>query len=252
VTLAGNFASEQRLEWIRRRLDESGNVVIHEAAVALDVSEMTIRRDLLDLESLGVVRRVRGGAVAVGPAAFAERHRLGARAKAKLATKLLPLVPDSGAIALDASSTLLRLANAIEGARDLTILTNGPETFEALQGKPGIRPILTGGELDPRTGSLVGPVAVRAAATFLLSTAFVSAAAVDVNVGASETALEDAEVKQVFAKVANTVVLATDHSKLDRRALAVGLQWEEIHQLVTDLEPSADQLREYRKVVAVS
>jgi DeoR family fructose operon transcriptional repressor len=252
VTLAGNFASEHRHEWIRARLEASGSIVIQDAAAALDVSEMTIRRDLLDLEALGFLRRVRGGAVAVGPAAFADRHRRGARAKAKLAAKLLPLVPETGAIALDASSTLLRLANAIEGARDLTVVTNGPETFESLIGKPGIRPILTGGELDPRTGSLVGPVAVRAAATFLLSKAFISAAAVDPSIGASEAALEDAEVKQVFAKVATTTVLAADHSKLGHRSLAVGLQWDEIDLFVTDLLPSEPALDDYRSKVEIS
>ena len=251
MTLAGNLAAEQRLAWIRERLNDAGKLQIKDAADQLDVSEMTIRRDLLELEGLGVARRVRGGAVAIGPSSFADRHRQGARAKARLAAKVLPHVPETGAIALDASSTMLRLANAIEGARDLTVVTNGPETFEALQGKPGIRPILTGGELDPRTGSLVGPVAVRAAATFLLSYAFVSAAAVDAPIGASEAALEDAEVKQVLAKVAGQVVLAVDRSKLDRRAIAVGLQWDEIDLMVTDLEPDAAALASYRTVTRV-
>lgn len=251
MTLAGNLAAEQRLAWIRERLDDAGKLQIKDAADQLDVSEMTIRRDLLELEGLGVARRVRGGAVAVGPSPFADRHRQGARAKARLAAKVLPHVPETGAIALDASSTMLRLANAIEGARDLTVVTNGPETFEALQGKPGIRAILTGGELDARTGSLVGPVAVRAAATFLLSYAFVSAAAVDAPIGASEAALEDAEVKQVLAKVAGQVVLAVDRSKLDRRAIAVGLQWDEIDLMVTDLEPDAAVLAPYRAVTTI-
>lgn len=143
------------------------------------------------------------------------------------------------------------LATALDSARDLTVVTNGPETFRALQGKPGVRAVLTGGELDPRTGSLVGKVAVRAASTFLLRHAFVSAAAVEATTGASEATVEQAEVKQVFANVVGTVVLAVDGSKLDSRSAATGLQWDEVSTLVTDLERDSPRLAHYRDVTRV-
>lgn len=251
MTVAGNVHAERRLDWIRARLDASGLVRIRDAATELDVSEMTIRRDLLELEAHGQARRVRGGAIAVGPVQFADRHRQGARAKARIAAKLCPLVPEAGAIALDASSTMLRLATLLEGARDLTVITNGPETFAALQGKSGIHPVLTGGSLEPRTGSLVGPIASRAAASFLFSNAFVSAAAVDAELGASEAALDEAEVKRALARVAVRVVLAADSSKLDRRALAMGLTWADVDLFVTDLDPGAPALASYRNVSKV-
>ena len=248
MTSAGNLATEQRLEYLREELAETGRVRTKSAADALGVSEMTIRRHLLELEAIGVARRVRGGAVAVGTVAFADRHRQRARAKARIAGKLLPLVPETGAIAIDASSTLQRLASTIRGARDLTVITNGPATFDALQGKVGVHPVLTGGELDPRTGSLVGPVAVRAASTFLVSRFFTSAAAVDPRVGASEAALDEAEVKQVLARVADRVVLAVDSSKLGSREVASSLSWDEIDLMVTELDPPAPKLDPFRGV----
>ena len=67
MTLAGNLAGEERLEWLRERLDNDGAVQLRDAAAELGVSEMTIRRDLQELEGLGVVRRVRGGASTRGP-----------------------------------------------------------------------------------------------------------------------------------------------------------------------------------------
>jgi DeoR family fructose operon transcriptional repressor len=248
VSLGGNLATEQRLEWIKRRLESSGRVRITAAAGELAVSEMTIRRDLMELEAMGLARRVRGGAVAVGPVRFADRHRQRAHAKAKIASKLLPLVPETGAIALDASSTLLRLAALVQGARDLTVITNGLETFQALQGKPGVHPLITGGELDPRTGSLVGPLAVSAASTFLLSHFFTSAAAVEPKAGASEAALSEAEVKHALAYLADRVVLAVDSSKLDSRSLASSLSWAEIDFMVTDLDPASPRLSGYRSI----
>src|SRR5688500_9308149 len=148
MSASGDLATVERLNWLRSQLDSDGSIQIADAAAQLDVSEMTIRRDLEHLEGVGVVRRVRGGAVAVGPMPFVERHGRNAKAKARIASKLLGLVPAAGAIGLDGSSTILRLASKLESARDLTVLTHGVETFQALQGRPGISPLLTGGSLD--------------------------------------------------------------------------------------------------------
>ncbi len=249
--VSSNLATEERLGWLRAKLDGEGSVRIGDAAGQLEVSEMTIRRDLLELEALGVARRVRGGAVAVGPVSFEDRHRSRAKAKAKIAAKLLPMVPASGAIGIDASSTLLRLAGMVAGVRDLTVLTNGSETFAALQGKPGLTAVLTGGSLEPRTGSLVGPLACRAAGNLLLNRLFLSAAAIDADVGTSEASVDEAEVKRAMAAVAGEIVLAVDASKLDSRAVAPAVDWEQVTVLVTDLPPKDPRLASYRKLVEV-
>src|SRR5688572_29607022 len=157
---------------------------------------MTVRRDLKALEERGAVRRVRGGALAVGPQPFADRRRTAGRAKATIAAKIADLLPASGAVAFDASSTVMRLASALDHARDLVVLTNGPETFAALHGTAGVRAMLTGGELEPRTGSLVGPLACRAAGQLAVSHLVTSAAAVDEGLGAPEACIEEAEVKR--------------------------------------------------------
>ncbi len=77
---AGSIAAEDRLAWLGDRLDEAGSVTIAAAAAALGVSEMTIRRDLAELEERGSARRVRGGARAVGPERFADRRHRSRRA----------------------------------------------------------------------------------------------------------------------------------------------------------------------------
>lgn len=246
-----NLASEERLGWLRAQLDTAGTVRIATAANDLGVSEMTIRRDLLELEAMGVARRVRGGAVAVGPVSFEDRHRSRARAKAKIAAKLRPMVPAAGAVGFDASSTVLRLAGAIDTARDLFVVTNGPETFAALQGKPGLNAVLTGGTLEPRTGSLVGPLACQGAAHLLLNRLFLSGAALDAEVGTSEATVDEAEVKRAMAEVAAEVVLAVDGSKLDSRAMAPAIGWDAVGVLVTDLDPNDAKLEAYRQLVEV-
>ncbi len=245
----GTLASEERLRWLSERLAAEGSVTIAEAAETLAVSEMTIRRDLLALEERGTARRVRGGARAVGPQLFAERRHKAARAKARIVAKLAGLVPPEGAVAFDASSTVMRLTGVLAAARDLTVLTNGPDTFVALQGLAGVTPLLTGGRLEPRTGSLVGPLACRAAAQFTVGTFVASAAAVTAEVGALEMTLDEAEVKRSIAAGAERVVLAVDASKLGGRAVAAALTWDRVDLLVTELAPDDARLDPFRGLV---
>lgn len=242
----GALAAEERLRWLTARLDGTGTVSIAEAAAELGVSDMTVRRDLRELEERGALRRVRGGALAVGPQPFADRHRTRAKAKGRIAAKLAELMPATGAIALDASSTVGRLASGLAGARDLVVLTNGPDTFAALQGRPGVTPVLTGGELDDRTGSLVGALAGRAAGQLATRLFVASAAAVDPELGATEATMAEAEVKRALAAAADQVVLAVDRTKLASRAVAVGLGWDDVDVLVTDLDPGDPRLDPYR------
>ena len=249
--VSGTLASDERLRWLTERLASDGAVTLADAAETLGVSEMTIRRDLDELEERGTARRVRGGARAIGPQPFAERRQTAARAKARMSAKLADLVPAVGAIAFDASSTVMRLASSLDDVRDLTVITNGPETFGALRGLPGVQALLTGGRLEERTGSLVGPLACRSAAQLSVQLFFASAAAVTPAAGALETTLEEAEVKRAIAAGADRVVLAVDSTKLGAPAVAVGLEWDQIEILVTELDPSDARLDPYRDLAAL-
>lgn len=243
---------EERLGEVRNLIAERGAVRIDELAADFGVSEMTIRRDLDELETLGVARRVRGGAIALGPEPFAQRHRHNARAKARIAEKLLPHIPVSGTVAFDASTTIYRLAATLELARDLVVVTNGLDTFHALVGKPGISASLSGGSQEPRTGSLVGPMAVRAAESFLYDAFICSAAALDHEVGSSEASLAESEVKRAFSQTSGRIILAVDHTKLGTRAQARMFDLENVDLLVTDLDPDDLRLDKYRPLVEVS
>lgn len=251
MSTSGGLAQFERLDAIRSQLQRSGSVRIDELARELEVSEMTIRRDLDELEARGLARRVRGGAVAVGPEAFAERHRQNAREKARIAEKLGRLIPRKGTVAFDASTTVYRAAASLPHARDLVAVTNGLDTFQALKGQPGIEATLTGGSLEPRTGSLVGPVARRVADAFIFDVLICSAAGVDPVLGASEASLAEAEVKQSLAGSSRRIILAVDSSKLGTMAQARAFALEEIHLLVTDLDPQSPALQPYRDLVEV-
>ena len=140
-----------------------------------------------------------------------------------------------------------RLAGHLGELRELTVVTNGPDTFFALQSAPGVTPLLTGGQLDSRTGSLVGPLATRTAREVLLRRLFVSAAALHPQHGTSEASLEEAEVKLALADVAAEVVVAVDSSKLGQSAPARGFSPDRVAILVTELDPNDARLDAYRE-----
>jgi DeoR family fructose operon transcriptional repressor len=241
--------STERRTWLLNVLSRDGVIRLDDVALELGVSAMTIRRDLLDLEGEGLIRRVRGGAVApLLPQSFAARKAEQAGPKATIARKAMTLVPQTGAIAVDASSTNAVLLAHLSDFRDLLIATNSVENAAAARRFAGVRSVLIGGELEERTDSFVGSLAARAASALSYRRFFSSAAAIDAR-GSSEVTPEEAEMKLVFARAADETVLLVDSSKLGGRALADALDWQSVALLITDLEPEDSRLDSVRGLV---
>jgi len=245
----GSGDPPQRHKLIREHLVANGSVRIAELARLLRVSHMTVRRDLASLETAGIARRVHGGAVALVGPSFAERHQVNANAKARIAVKLARMLPNKGAIGMDSSSTLVHLVRYLQ-EHELTVVTNGLETHAELVKRQAGRTVLSGGELHPETGSLVGPVARRTCASISVQRLFISSGGVDVSLGATERFFEEAELKQAFAEHAAEVILAADSSKLDLPQLAQSVGWDQIAFLVTEQSPKS-VARDYHEVVQV-
>lgn len=250
MVIGSSLSSQERRQRLLAMLDSDGEIRIDESAEALGVSTMTIRRDLGELETEGLLRRVRGGAV---PAVFAQpyerRQAVRGAAKAIIAAKALPLVPTQGVIAFDASSTITTLAGSMGPREELTVLTNSVPTGEALDRLPGVVGLLTGGRRDPATGSLVGELATRNAGDFHTEALFASAGGLDATLGCTEVSLAEAEVKKVLAARARTTILCADSSKLGQVSTASSLMLERISVLITELDPRDPRLDPFRDLV---
>jgi DeoR family fructose operon transcriptional repressor len=239
--------AEGRREFLLTTLREDGGIRMEAAAEQLGVSIMTVRRDLDELEAVGLVRRVRGGAIPpLDAKPFSERRISNLTAKATIATKAARLIPRSGSIALDASSTAGGLSQHLDPLGSLSVATNSYDNFAALAHGRAANPILVGGELDERTGSLVGLIACQAASSMLYSRFFASASGIDPALGTSEVSLNEVQVKQAFAAHATETVMMVDSSKLDQRSVSVGFAWTSIALLITELDPMDSRLDAYR------
>ncbi|GAB3615812.1 DeoR/GlpR family DNA-binding transcription regulator [Okibacterium endophyticum] len=251
MATTSTISAEERRRLLLAMLERDGRIRLEPAAAELDVSAMTVRRDLADLESGGSLRRVRGGAVpSLRPRSFVERMSTGASAKTRIAEKALTLVPATGAVAFDASSTSGTLLSRMT-VSDLTICTNSHENFLVTRRIPGVRAILIGGEPEDRTDSFVGHIACRAAAALNYSRFFTSASAVDPAAGSSEVSMPETQVKLAFADAADETILLVDSSKLGQRALVRTLEWDRIALMVTELDPGDPRLDPYRELVEI-
>jgi DeoR/GlpR family transcriptional regulator of sugar metabolism len=240
---------EGRRQALADLLSSSGSLRIEDLAGRFKVSTMTIRRDLQALEDEGLVRRVRGGAVS-GAEPFEAREHRGGRAKQQIARKLATLVPSGGfGVCMDASSTVCTLAASMPAADNLSVVTDGIETFTTLSRDPKVHAYLTGGQKDPNAGSLIGPVASSVLKQFSFARAFLSAAAVDPFFGTSEFSAEECEIKRLMAELSDHVVMAVDSQKLGTGAAARCLPWDGIDLMVTELEVGDARLDPYREHV---
>ena len=246
MSLGGSLAAEERRQVLLDLLRESGRVDITGAAGQLGVHHMTIRRDLKGLEREGAARLVRGGAIFVGTEEFEIRQSRALSAKRRIAEKLGPLVLEHDSVAIDASTTLFAFVEDLPSVDHLVVVTYGIPAFQALQSRAGVRAFLSGGELDPRTGSLVGPVAQRTLEGFSLSCCFLSASALDSELGTMEPTVEEVEMKQATARASQHVVLAVDSTKLSQRSAVRALNLDQIQTLVTELDPADVRLDPYR------
>ncbi len=242
--------AEPRQQHILHLVNTDGQALVSALATRFDVSEMTIRRDLKTLEEAGLVLRVHGGAVAGERSRFTNRLSANARAKGRAVAKLAPLLPETGCIYLDGSTTILNLVKNLKTRARLQVATNNVETFNriaSLKGSSGgPTPILLGGSLDTRTDNLIGPLALRSVEALVFECAFFSAWGLAPDAGLNEATMEDAGVKEAVAARARQVLVAVDHTKFGVRAAGAWRHGREKSLLATDLDPGDKRLDEYR------
>ncbi len=252
LTTARTPESQVRRTALLAALEREEVIRLADAARDLGVSQMTVRRDLKELEEEGRLRRIRGGAMMIiGPQPFAARRAVRMRAKEAIAEKALALVPRHGAIAMDASSTVGTLAMKLGPASDLIVVSNSYPTYFSLRNTLGVRPLLVGGETEEITESFVGPMAVRAVESLRYHRFFASSSGLHAQLGGSEVSLQEAEVKRAFQRLSRELVLCVDSSKLGQQGVAAGFSLEAVSVLITELDPHDKRLDPFRDRVEI-
>ncbi|MCV2490875.1 DeoR/GlpR family DNA-binding transcription regulator [Geodermatophilus sp. YIM 151500] len=219
-------------------------------AQRVGVSASTVRRDLARMQREGRIARTYGGAMVrddvLAERSFGESARLHAAAKAAIAAAAAELVPAGGTVFLDAGTTCLALARVLagtgtpSGTGPTTVVTRGLEAALLLVRSPDVRVVVVGGQVQPLSHGLVGPLASIALERMSFDVAFLGADTVDAERGLGEPTVEETWVKEVAAGRAQQVVLLADASKFAAGRAPAWLRIDPAWTVLTDggVEPA--------------
>jgi DeoR/GlpR family transcriptional regulator of sugar metabolism len=240
----------ERHHQILQALNQKGEVSVAELSRITEVSEMTVRRDLDELEGEGLLKRVHGAAVREVSRSYEPAYALRAgravEAKEAIGRCAAELVSEGDALVVDVGPTALALARALPDMA-LTVVTPDVRVAGVLSGKRSIRLILTGGVMRPGEQSLVGPLAEHAFEDLRCDIAFVTGGGFEVDAGLTEYNLDDANLKRAMLASCPRCVILADASKIGVVAFARVCPTSRVDTLVTDehddavLRPFRDQ-----------
>ncbi|MEG3176495.1 DeoR/GlpR family DNA-binding transcription regulator [Sphingomonas sp. RB3P16] len=209
-------------------------------AEALAVSDETIRRELRQLETAGLVERIHGGARLAKTAeegAFEVRLGRNAAAKQRIAAAVARCVEDGQSLYLDASSTSYYVAQALRSKRDLTVVTNALGVVQELGGRNGNRVYAAGGELDHRYRAYFDSDACAYLARFRPRLAIISTESVDPVAGFTNYHVGEAALCRQMIAQSERVLIAVDAAKFDRCSVAAVASFAEVDIVVADRVP---------------
>ena len=229
---------EERRNNILNIVQRDRRATISELSEYFQTGEATIRRDLNAMEKKGLIQRTHGGAIAkdkknveLGMEERAEKNKL---EKERIAKAVSALIHDGEVVMIDSGSTTQKIAEYLKSKNSLIVITNSNSIANELVGTNDNTVMLTGGELRPRTGALVGPVANQMIEKFRADRVILGMSSMDIDDGFFTVDPNEAELKYKMMHMSSRVIVAMDSSKVGTKSLSLVCHCHEIDILVTD------------------
>ncbi len=238
---------EERILRIRSLLAKFKSISIERIAQDLDVSRETARRDVLQLEAQGELRRVHGGVVLKGPepeAPVSERARVNQKEKRAIAKAALKLFLPGQTVFLDAGTTTTVLAEELASLSGLTIITNSLSAALKLgaaddASAPRNTTLLLGGRIDARVQATYGDDTIHEIHRHQADLAVLSPVGVCRQHGASSFEHHEAAVARAMAQQAGRLIILADFSKIGHSSRVSYAKTQDIDAIVTDARARA-------------
>lgn len=244
----GRLPAQLRQARLVETVRERGFIAVGAVAAELGVSEMTIRRDLAELERDGQLVRTHGGALApegVGDhaidreePAFDARLRKNQDAKARIAAAAAALIDGAQTVALDVGTTTFLLAQHLAARPGTKVFTSSLRAASLIGGSAG-EVYVPGGRIRADEMSICGPTAVAQFEQLWFDVAFLGVSGLTSG-GVFDYSLDDSELKRVFLRRSSRKIVLCDASKFHRMSLVQVADFGEIDLIVTDMAPPAD------------
>jgi len=229
----------QRRNVILDLLQQQGSVRVAHLSELLDVSDVTIRRDLGLLEQEGLLERTHGGAVLsrrmrVEPL-YTEKHTTHLEEKRKIGAAAAALVDPGQTIFINSGSTTLQIFRHLAGKQVRVITSNVGAVAECQ--RSDVELILTGGFYRGQSHSLVGALALRSLQRVYASMCFIGVDGISIKYGLTTPSLEEADVaRTMIERTHGQVVIVADSSKIGTVADCVTAPTEQVDILVVDAD----------------
>ena len=222
------------LEEVRKR---GGVLATSELVKILNVSHMTVRRDLQKLEQEGLIVQVSGGVELSRKLNTEPSHSakaaMCAEEKNRIGRTAASMIPRNSCIYLDAGTTSLAMCPYIEAREDLTIITNDFEVLNTLARNCKSTLIHLGGIVRAKNMSSVGPLAANTMSSLCVDVAFMSASSWDMR-GITTPDIDKVTVKRAVIAASTKKILICDSSKFGQVATYLAFPLHDLDAVITD------------------
>ncbi|MBQ2702092.1 MAG: DeoR/GlpR transcriptional regulator [Clostridia bacterium] len=235
------MALSERQNEILAILKSNKTAVVSKLAKELFVSEATIRRDLAEMQSMGLIERSHGGAILPENAeeiSIFFRMEKNASEKERAVTKAILHIPPFKSVFIDSSSTALALAERID-LNYKTVVTYGLQTAAQLSKRPNLNLLLLGGNVHFNTNSTTGSWTVKQLEDFSFDLMISSCAAVQ-NGATYERSLDQKEIKRTAFSKCKSKILVVDHTKFGANGTYRTASLSDYDFVATDKAPPED------------
>lgn len=228
---------ESRQRIILQELDQSGVVSVKNLKELLHVTDMTIRRDLIDLEKQGLLTRVHGGAHkkvrdGLNEVSHSEKTMLNIEEKKTIAQKCAGLIVNGDTVFIGSGTTTDFIGDYLDG-KDISIVTNSLPIFEKLKDNPNFDLILIGGRYRVKTQTFVGQFANNLLREIKVSKAFIGVNGIDgYNVTTANE--EEGNGNAIILNNAIEKYIVADNSKFDSYSFYTFYRLNNIDAVITD------------------
>lgn len=237
-----------RRNQIARILLQEGSIKVGELAKKFDVSTETIRKDIIWLEKEGIAEKEHGGALIKSDLierTIDDKISTNSKEKSSIAEIAVSLIPQNGAVILDAGSTNAAIAKELSLMSDLTIITNSL-TIANLLANSNNEVYIIGGRVRSSSKAAVGGWTDQILENIHADVAFLGSDGFSGLPGPSAVSYSEADFKKKVIKAASKVYTVADSSKFDNTGLFAYTNWNEISGLITDSNAPESKIEEIK------
>ncbi|ANE52644.1 DeoR/GlpR family DNA-binding transcription regulator [Flavisolibacter tropicus] len=233
-----------RHQYILQKLQENGRVDIQELSDDIQVSGVTIRKDLKILEERNLLFRTKGGGSISNPYTIEkpinEKEFIKIEEKIKIAKAALPFTNETDSILIGSGTTVFELSRSLHPFKHLTVITPALKVALELHNRPNVEVLQLGGIIHQSSASAAGGFAELLLSNISCDILFLGVDGIDLEFGLSITNLTEASLNQKMIHIAQKVIILADSSKFGRRGLGRVCGLDQVHYIITDNAVPAD------------